>query len=82
MKKIAFALILSSALLGCQKNGPERSAEIFLNGLYHMDFDAAESVATSDTKGVLKNGFPAVITDGKRLCKGLSEKNKDPHTGF
>lgn len=54
MKKIAFALILSSALLGCQKNGPERSAEIFLNGLYHMDFDAAESVATSDTKGVLK----------------------------
>ena len=47
---VAMAVTLSSCGGG---STPKATADKFLNGLYHMDYDAAKSVATKETKDQL-----------------------------
>ncbi|MBS1782355.1 MAG: DUF4878 domain-containing protein [Bacteroidetes bacterium] len=69
MKKVLFALtttlILAIGLTSCSSNSPKASAEKFLTGLLHYDYDAAKSVSTEDTKKMidLMAQFSAMMPD-------------------
>lgn len=58
MKKVFFSLVavfaLAIGLVSCSSNSPKASAEKFVNGLTHMDYEAAKSVSTEDTKKMLE----------------------------
>jgi GH25 family lysozyme M1 (1,4-beta-N-acetylmuramidase) len=58
MKKVFFSLVavfaLAISLVSCSSNSPKASAEKFVNGLTHMDYEAAKSVSTEDTKKMLE----------------------------
>jgi hypothetical protein len=57
MKKVFFSIVavlaLAVSLVSCSNNSPKASAEKFLNGLNHMDYEAAKSVSTEETKKML-----------------------------
>lgn len=57
MKKVFFSIVavvaLAVSLVSCNNNSPKASAEKFLNGLNHMDYEAAKSVSTDETKKML-----------------------------
>jgi len=82
MKKIllyaAAAFTLSAGLISCNKNTPEASAEKFLNGFLHMDFEAAKSVSTEETKkfvGMMQQLSPAMVSDSvKNEAKKIKVK--------
>jgi hypothetical protein len=69
MKKLA--LVVATLLVGaiifvsCKNNSPKTAAEKFLNGLTHMDYEAAKSVSTADTKKTLDllASFSSMIPD-------------------
>jgi len=70
MKKTLFyataVMVLAISLISCNKNTPEASAEKFLNGFLHMDFEAAKSVSTEETKkfvGMMQQLSPAMVSD-------------------
>ena len=54
MKKITglFATIFVAALfmVSCNSNSPKDVANTWLNGFYHMDYEAAKKVSTDETK--------------------------------
>jgi hypothetical protein len=46
-----FTLLLCiMGLVACNSNSPKTSAEKFLNGFTHLDYEAAKSVSTEETK--------------------------------
>jgi hypothetical protein len=57
MKKIllsVLALMIAAVMLvSCNKNSPKDVATAWLNGFYHMDYDAAKKISTEDTKNLL-----------------------------
>ncbi|XZF12710.1 hypothetical protein ACTHGU_13060 [Chitinophagaceae bacterium MMS25-I14] len=57
MKKVLFSIVavlaLAVSLVSCNSNSPKASAEKFLNGLNHMDYESAKSVSTEETKKML-----------------------------
>jgi len=57
MKKYAlsFVVLLVTAVLmvSCNNNTPKDVASTWLNGFYHMDYDAAKKVSTDDTRSMI-----------------------------
>ena len=57
MKKLLayVSIVLAAAVImtGCSKNSPKGVATTFLNGYYHLDYDAAKKVSTEETKNTL-----------------------------
>lgn len=57
MKKVFLSIVavfaLAVTMISCSSNSPKASAEKFLNGLNHMDYEAAKSVSTDETKKML-----------------------------
>ncbi len=85
MKKMFFyataIMALAISLVGCNSNTPEASAEKFLNGFLHMDFEAAKSVSTEETKkfvGMMQQLSPAMVSDSvKNEAKKIKVKIVD-----
>jgi hypothetical protein len=84
MKKIvlffAAATILSLGLVSCNNNSAKSTAETFLNGLYHYDYEAAKSVSTEETKKMvdLMAQFSAMMPDSvKQDAKKVKVDIKD-----
>ncbi len=75
-----FAILFGLAIgfTACNKNTPEASAEKFLNGFLHMDFEAAKSVSTEETKkfvGMMQQLSPAMVSDSvKNEAKKIKVK--------
>jgi hypothetical protein len=82
MKKMLFyaaaMLIVVTGMFSCNKNTPEASAEKFLNGFLHMDFEAAKSVSTEETKkfvSMMQQLSPAMVNDSvKNEAKKIKVK--------
>lgn len=57
MKKIllSFSTLLLAAVMAvsCNKNSAKDVANTWLNGFYHMDYEAAKKVSTEDTKNLI-----------------------------
>lgn len=57
MKKVlsyvSIALAAVVIMTGCSKNSPKAVATTFLNGYYHLDYEAAKKVSTEETKNTL-----------------------------
>jgi len=57
MKKLLsyVSVILAAAVImtGCSKNSPKAVATTFLEGYYHLDYEAAKKVSTEETKNTL-----------------------------
>lgn len=51
--EIVVALIILVGLAGCNSNSPKATAEKFLNGFYHMEYDKAREVSTEKTKSLV-----------------------------
>ena len=73
MKKVFFYItafwVLAVSLAGCNTYTPESSAEKFLNGFLHMDFESAKSVSTEETKkfvGMMQQLSPKMVSDSVR----------------
>ena len=72
MKKILFAfsalLLVVVMTVSCNKNSPKDVAATWLNGFYHMDYEAAKKVSTDDTKALLSQlqQFTTMITDSAK----------------
>ena len=53
MKKIfsyvSIIIALAVIITGCSQNSPKAVATTFLNGYYHLDYDAAKKVSTEET---------------------------------
>lgn len=74
----AAMLIVVTGMFSCNKNTPEASAEKFLNGFLHMDFEAAKSVSTEETKkfvSMMQQLSPAMVNDSvKNEAKKIKVK--------
>lgn len=46
-------ILLTLGLSSCKNAGPKETAEKYLNGFAHLDFEAAKSVSTEETKKTL-----------------------------
>lgn len=93
MKKVFFSLVavfaLAISLVSCNSNSPKASAEKFANGLTHMDYEAAKSVSTEDTKKMLDmmQQLTAMMPDSvkqnakkEKVTMGKEEVNGDKAT--
>lgn len=93
MKKVFFSLVavfaLAISLVSCNSNSPKASAEKFVNGLTHMDYEAAKSVSTEDTKKMLEmmQQLTAMMPDSvkqnakkEKVTMGKEEINGDKAT--
>jgi hypothetical protein len=61
-------LVLAIGFAGCDSNSPKASADKFMTGLLHYDYDAAKSVSTEETKKMidLMASFSAMMPDSIR----------------
>lgn len=77
MKRILLPLVavvaLSVSLISCSSNSPKASAEKFLNGLMHYDFEAAKSVADSNTRNMLD----MIASFSSAMPDSVKAKSKD-----
>lgn len=93
MKKVFFSLVavfaLAISLVSCNSNSPKAAAEKFVNGLTHMDYEAAKSVSTEDTKKMLEmmQQLTAMMPDSvkenakkEKVTMGKEEVNGDKAT--
>ena len=84
MKKVLFSLavvsLLALSIVSCNSNSPKASADKFLTGLYHMDYEAATSVSTEETKKMLDMmaQFSSMVPDSaKETAKKIKVTIKD-----
>src|SRR5690606_34701343 len=84
MKKIILsftALLLASiCFVGCSSNSPKASADKFLTALAHMDYEAAKSVSTDETKKMIDliSSFSSMMPDSaKAEAKKIKISIKD-----
>lgn len=72
MKKLvlSFVALLAVAVTftACNSNSPKASADKFLTSLAHMDYEAAKSVSTEETKKMLDlfSQFSSMMTDSMK----------------
>ena len=61
-------VLMGLGFSSCKQTSPEASAEQFLNGLYHYDYEAAKAVSTEETKRMidLMAQFSAMMPDSVR----------------
>jgi hypothetical protein len=84
MKKVLLSLavvtLFAVSLISCNTNSPKSSADKFLTGLYHMDYEAAKSVSTEETKKMLDMmaQFSSMVPDSaKETAKKIKVDIKD-----
>lgn len=84
MKKLVLsvAILLIGAIIfvSCKNDTPKAAAEKFLNGLTHMDYEAAKSVSTAETKKTLDllASFSSMVADSvKAEAKKIKITIKD-----
>jgi len=84
MKKVllslAAVLMISLGLVSCNSNSPKASADKFLTGLLHYDYESAKSVSTDETKKMidLMAQFSAMMPDSiKQASKKVNVDIKD-----
>ncbi len=84
MKKVLLSLaavmVIAISLISCNSNSPKASADKFLTGLYHYDYEAAKSVSTEETKKMidLMAQFSAMMPDSmKQAAKKVQVNIKD-----
>lgn len=79
MKKVLLSVaalcLIAVTLMSCGGGSPKAAAEKFLNGLYHMDFEAAKSVATEETKKQVDN-YASLMNMGGDKAKTEAQKIK------
>ena len=72
---LATICLVALTLMSCGGGSPKAAAEKFLNGLYHMDFEAAKSVSTEETKKQVDN-YATLMNMGGEKAKEESKKIK------
>jgi hypothetical protein len=84
MKKLLLSLaatvVLTLPLASCNSNSPKASADKFMTGLLHYDYEAAKSVSTEETKKMidLMAQFSAMMPDSmKQAAKKVKVNIKD-----
>jgi len=84
MKKVllslAAVLVFAISMVSCNSNSPKASADKFLTGLLHYDYEAAKSVSTEETKKMidLMAQFSAMMPDSvKQASKKIAVNIKD-----
>jgi hypothetical protein len=84
MKKVLLSLtavlVLAVSFVSCNSNSPKTSADKFMTGLLHYDYDAAKSVSTEETKKMidLMAQFSAMMPDSvKQAAKKVKVNIKD-----
>ena len=84
MKKVllslAAVLVLAVSFVSCNSNSPKASADKFMTGLLHYDYEAAKSVSTEETKKMidLMAQFSAMMPDSmKQAAKKVKVNIKD-----
>lgn len=84
MKRILFyslsVFVMLAALSSCNRNPEKATAEKFLNGLYHYNYEDAKSVSTEETKRMvdLMAQFSAMMPDSvKQAAKKVKIDVKD-----
>ena len=78
---VAAMLVLAVTLVSCGGSSPKASAEKFLNGITHMDFNAAKEVSTEATKKQVEayEGMMGMMQkDGKEEAKKIKVDVKEP----
>lgn len=79
MKKLILSfvalLFCAVAFVACNSNSPKATADKFLTGLHHGDYEAAKSVSTEETQKMVDmfSQFAQIITDS---AKAESKKIK------
>lgn len=84
MKKVLFSLaavmLFAMSLVSCNSNSPKASADKFLTGLLHYDYEAAKTVSTEETKNMIDMmaQFSAMMPDSvKQAAKKVKVNIKD-----
>ena len=84
MKKVLLSLaaimVFTIGMVSCNSNSPKASADKFLTGLLHYDYEAAKSVSTEETKKMidLMAQFSAMMPDSiKQAAKKVKVNIKD-----
>jgi len=84
MKKLLLSLtavlVFALGMTSCNSNSPKASADKFLTGLLHYDYEAAKSVSTEETKKMidLMAQFSAMMPDSiKQAAKKVKVNIKD-----
>ncbi len=84
MKRILLSvstlLLAAMMLVSCSKNSPKDVATTWLNGFYHMDYEAAKKVSTEDTKNLLSQlqQLSGMVPDSsKKELKKITVNVKD-----
>lgn len=84
MKKVLLSLaavmVIAISMVSCNSNSPKASADKFLTGLLHYDYEAAKSVSTEETKKMidLMAQFSAMMPDSmKQAAKKVKVNIKD-----
>ena len=73
-------LVLAIGMTSCNSDSPKASADKFLTGLMHYDYEAAKSVSTEETKKMidLMAQFSAMMPDSvKQAAKKVKVNIKD-----
>lgn len=77
MKKVFLSVaalcLIAVTLMSCGGGSPKAAAEKFLTGLYHMDYEAAKSVATEETKKQVDN-YASMMSIGGDKAKTEAQK--------
>ncbi|MEI8279858.1 MAG: hypothetical protein WCG87_08835, partial [Bacteroidota bacterium] len=78
MKRIILSVValvvMVMTITSCNSNNPKASAQKFLDGLYHNEYEAAKSVASDDTKkslDMLEQLSPMIPDSTKKAAKKL-----------
>lgn len=84
MKKVLLSLtavlVLAMGFASCNSNSPKASADKFMTGLLHYDYEAAKSVSTEETKKMidLMAQFSAMMPDSiKEEAKKIKVNIRD-----
>ena len=84
MKKLLLSftaiVVFALGITGCNSNSPKASADKFLTGLLHYDYESAKSVSTEETKKMidLMAQFSAMMPDSiKQAAKKTTVNIKD-----
>lgn len=84
MKKVLLSLAVlmtfAVGMTGCNSNSPKASADKFLTGLLHYDYEAAKSVSTDATKSMIDMmaQFASMMPDSvKSAAKKIKVNIKD-----
>lgn len=78
---VAALCLMAVVFTSCGGGNPKATAEKFLTGLYHMDYEAAKSVSTEETKKQVDN-YASMMNiggeKGKTEAQNIKVNVKDP----